>query len=82
MCTGADGVVCGHIHQPELRVIDDLLYCNDGDWVESCTALVEHRGGRLELVHWGDLQQPLKCEHAASTGGEFQLLQLPRLSAR
>jgi UDP-2,3-diacylglucosamine pyrophosphatase LpxH len=79
---GFDGVVCGHIHQPELRVIDDLLYCNDGDWVESCTALVEHRGGRLGLVHWGDLQQPIKCEHAASTGGEFQLLQLPRLSAR
>jgi UDP-2,3-diacylglucosamine pyrophosphatase LpxH len=79
---GFDGVVCGHIHQPELRVIDDLLYCNDGDWVESCTALVEHRSGRLELVHWGDLQQPLKCEHAASVGGDFQLLQLPRLSAR
>jgi hypothetical protein len=44
---GFDGVICGHIHQPELRVIDDTLYCNDGDWVESCTALVEHRDGRL-----------------------------------
>ena len=79
---GFDGVVCGHIHQPELRVIDDVLYCNDGDWVESCTALVEYRSGRLELVHWGDLQQPLKCERTAGAATEFQLLRLPRLSAR
>jgi len=77
-----DGIVCGHIHQPELRVIDDILYCNDGDWVESCTALVEHRDGRLELVHWGDLQQNLKCERTASATADFQLLQLPRLPAR
>ncbi len=79
---GFDGVICGHIHQPELRVIDDTLYCNDGDWVESCTALVEHRDGRLELIHWGDLRQRLKCEHSAAGGESFQLLQLPRLSAR
>ncbi|MCS6811739.1 MAG: UDP-2,3-diacylglucosamine diphosphatase [Tepidimonas sp.] len=50
---GLDGVVCGHIHRPEIRVIDGVLYCNDGDWVESLSALVEHRDGRLELVHWG-----------------------------
>lgn len=49
---GHQGVVCGHIHRAELRDIDGVLYCNDGDWVESCTALVEHRDGRLELVHW------------------------------
>jgi UDP-2,3-diacylglucosamine pyrophosphatase LpxH len=49
---GAHGVVCGHIHHAEIREIDGVLYCNDGDWVESCTALVEHRDGRLELVHW------------------------------
>ena len=36
-----DGIVCGHIHRPEIRDIDGVLYCNDGDWVESCTALVE-----------------------------------------
>jgi UDP-2,3-diacylglucosamine pyrophosphatase LpxH len=47
-----DGVVCGHIHQAEIRDIDGILYCNDGDWVESCTALVEFHDGRLELVHW------------------------------
>lgn len=47
---GADGVVCGHIHHAEMREIDGILYCNDGDWVESLTALVEHRDGRLEIV--------------------------------
>lgn len=49
---GYQGVVCGHIHRPEMRTIDGTLYCNDGDWVESLSALVEHMDGRLELVHW------------------------------
>jgi UDP-2,3-diacylglucosamine pyrophosphatase LpxH len=49
---GYQGVVCGHIHRPEMRTIDGTLYCNDGDWVESLSALVEHLDGRLELVHW------------------------------
>lgn len=49
---GHDGVVCGHIHRPEMRHIDGTLYCNDGDWVESLSALVEHHDGRLEIVHW------------------------------
>ncbi len=49
---GHDGVVCGHIHRAEIREIAGILYCNDGDWVESCSALVEHYGGQLELVHW------------------------------
>jgi UDP-2,3-diacylglucosamine pyrophosphatase LpxH len=49
---GHQGVVCGHIHRAEMREIDGVLYCNDGDWVESRTALVEHFDGRLELVHW------------------------------
>jgi UDP-2,3-diacylglucosamine pyrophosphatase LpxH len=49
---GHHGVVCGHIHRAEMRQIDGILYCNDGDWVESCTALVEHQSGRLELVRW------------------------------
>jgi UDP-2,3-diacylglucosamine pyrophosphatase LpxH len=48
---GHDGVVCGHIHRAEMRTINGVLYCNDGDWVESCTALVEHANGRLELMH-------------------------------
>ena len=51
---GLDGVVCGHIHQAEIRDIGGVLYCNDGDWVESLTALVEHHDGRLEIVDWSD----------------------------
>jgi UDP-2,3-diacylglucosamine pyrophosphatase LpxH len=51
---GLDGVVCGHIHKAEVAAVGDLLYCNDGDWVESCTALVEHGDGRLEIVEWAE----------------------------
>ncbi len=49
---GFDGVVCGHIHHAEMREVGGVLYINDGDWVESCTALVEHEDGRLELIDW------------------------------
>jgi UDP-2,3-diacylglucosamine pyrophosphatase LpxH len=49
---GHDGVVCGHIHRAEMRDINGTLYCNDGDWVESRSALVEHLDGHLELVYW------------------------------
>jgi UDP-2,3-diacylglucosamine pyrophosphatase LpxH len=52
-----DGVVCGHIHSAEIRDFDGVLYCNDGDWVESCTALVEHRNGQLEILNWAELRQ-------------------------
>jgi UDP-2,3-diacylglucosamine pyrophosphatase LpxH len=51
---GVQGVVCGHIHHAELREIDGVLYANDGDWVESLTALVEHADGRLEIVDWSE----------------------------
>lgn len=50
---GFDGVVCGHIHKAEMRTVDGLLYCNDGDWVESMTALVEDHRGELHLLRWG-----------------------------
>jgi UDP-2,3-diacylglucosamine pyrophosphatase LpxH len=50
-----DGVVCGHIHKAELRTIHGILYGNSGDWVESCTALVEHLDGRLEILHWTEM---------------------------
>ena len=49
---GAQGVVCGHIHHAEMRDIDGILYCNDGDWVESLTALAEHADGTLEIIDW------------------------------
>lgn len=53
---GVDGVVCGHIHRAEIRDIDGVLYCNDGDWVESCTALVEDMNGRLALWSWPEVR--------------------------
>jgi UDP-2,3-diacylglucosamine pyrophosphatase LpxH len=49
---GCDGVVCGHIHKAEIRDVDGLVYCNDGDWVESLSALVETVEGELQLVYW------------------------------
>jgi UDP-2,3-diacylglucosamine pyrophosphatase LpxH len=52
---GLDGVVCGHIHHAEMREVNGVLYLNDGDWVESCTALVEHHDGKLELLDWAAL---------------------------
>ena len=51
---GVDGVVAGHIHTAEFRLIDGVEYYNDGDWVEGCTALVEHFDGRMEILHWAD----------------------------
>jgi UDP-2,3-diacylglucosamine pyrophosphatase LpxH len=45
-------MICGHIHRAEIRDIDGVTYCNDGDWVESCSALLEDFDGRLSLVHW------------------------------
>ncbi len=53
---GFDGVVCGHIHHAEVRHLNGVLYCNDGDWVESCTALVEHFDGRLEVLRWMEVR--------------------------
>jgi len=49
---GVDGVVCGHIHHAEIRMIGDVLYLNDGDWVESCSALVEDARGNMEILRW------------------------------
>ena len=51
---GVHGVVCGHIHHAEIREIDGILYANDGDWVESLTALAEHADGTLEIVRWAE----------------------------
>ena len=49
-----DIVVCGHIHKAAIQPMDGVLYVNCGDWVESCTAVVEHMDGRLELIQWAD----------------------------
>jgi len=69
---GADGVVCGHIHHAEIREIAGVTYCNDGDWVESCTALVEHADGRLEILRWVEDQaaflQPASSRQTTAVG--------------
>jgi UDP-2,3-diacylglucosamine pyrophosphatase LpxH len=53
---GMDGVVCGHIHRPEIRDIDGVTYYNDGDWVESLSALVETEEGEMKLITWLDVE--------------------------
>lgn len=74
-----DGVICGHIHHPEMRTIDGIRYVNTGDWVESCTALVEHHDGHLEIVRWvpehrgvseAILQEPLVTGDGHATRAE------------
>ena len=63
---GCDGVVCGHIHKAEVREINGILYCNDGDWVESLTALAEDFDGKLQLIHWrGRLAAPMNLGRIA-----------------
>ena len=62
---GLDGVICGHIHHAEIRQSQGVLYCNDGDWVESCTALVEDFDGSLSILHWADERLKLREEIAA-----------------
>lgn len=52
---GLDGVICGHIHWAALKQVGGLVYANCGDWVDSCTAIVEHEDGRLELVDWASI---------------------------
>jgi UDP-2,3-diacylglucosamine pyrophosphatase LpxH len=64
---GANGVVCGHIHTAEIRTIGNVTYYNDGDWVESCTALVEHSDGRMEILDWAELKRSLKLPLASVT---------------
>ena len=55
------GAICGHIHTPENRMIDGIHYLNDGDWVESCTALVEHFDGRFEIIYWHGVKPELEA---------------------
>jgi UDP-2,3-diacylglucosamine pyrophosphatase LpxH len=67
---GADTVVCGHIHHPEMREINGILYCNDGDWVESCTSLVEDMNGQLRLIEWPKLREQLDVPPMALPAGQ------------
>ena len=67
---GVQGVVCGHIHHAELRQIDGILYANDGDWVESLTALAEHADGRLEIIEWAPHFQSARQANALAAQAE------------
>lgn len=58
---GYDGVICGHIHSAAIRPLDGVLYVNTGDWVESCTAVVEEADGRLALIDWAQLTREAKA---------------------
>lgn len=68
---GTDGVICGHIHHAVIRADDRLTYINCGDWVESCTAVVEHFDGRLEIVEW--IALPLDAVSATASPASSQL---------
>ena len=59
----AVGVICGHTHHAEIRNVGDIIMLNDGDWVESCTALVEHFDGRFEILRWREIMA-LNIAHA------------------
>lgn len=61
---GLDGVICGHIHRPEIRVVDGVRYCNDGDWVEHCSALIEDCHGTLSVITWTERLDVLKVGRA------------------
>ncbi|MEP9357908.1 UDP-2,3-diacylglucosamine diphosphatase [Sphingomonas sp. KR3-1] len=63
---GVDGVIAGHIHTAEIREINGIAYYNDGDWVEGCTALVEHYDGTMEILHWAE--EMTKRESEAASG--------------
>jgi len=65
---GLDGVICGHIHSATIKPLDGVLYANCGDWVDSCTAIVEHFDGRLELIEWGATPLPAEQEAAVPAG--------------
>jgi len=71
---GVDGVVCGHIHAAAIREIHGIRYVNCGDWVDSCTAIVEHKDGRFELVEWVGEQA---SDGASGPTGDSELADLP-----
>jgi UDP-2,3-diacylglucosamine pyrophosphatase LpxH len=67
---GVDMVVCGHIHKAEVRDINGVLYCNDGDWVESCTSLVEDQNGHMRLIEWPKLREQIDVPALALPSGQ------------
>jgi UDP-2,3-diacylglucosamine pyrophosphatase LpxH len=64
---GFDGVICGHIHHAEIKEINGVMYMNDGDWVESCTAIVEHHDGRWEIITWTKERDDVDIDNTSSS---------------
>jgi UDP-2,3-diacylglucosamine pyrophosphatase LpxH len=62
---GVDGVVCGHIHRAQIQMLDGIQYMNCGDWVESCTTLIEDEFGQISLLHWSEQQEWLKASRTS-----------------
>lgn len=72
---GLDGVICGHIHSATVKETDGITYINCGDWVDSCTAIVEHMNGRMELIHgW----KPAALQDAANDAGRVPATHVAR----
>jgi UDP-2,3-diacylglucosamine pyrophosphatase LpxH len=61
-----DGVICGHIHHAEIKEVNDIIYMNDGDWVESMSALVEHHTGEWEIIYWTEIKSNVDINNASS----------------
>ena len=74
---GFDGAICGHIHYGHLRRIEGVLYLNDGDWVEHCTALTEDALGRFQLLHWSE--RPVTLGHVTAGGVQASPERVPAL---
>jgi UDP-2,3-diacylglucosamine pyrophosphatase LpxH len=75
-----DGVICGHIHKAEMREIGGVLYVNDGDWVESCTAVVEHGDGRLEILNWARMRSWSMVDRARRVDDALQPIPEPSIA--
>ena len=83
---GVDGVICGHIHAAAIKELDGIRYLNCGDWVDSCTAIVEHTDGRMELIEWGVQAPPAQRDGATDAEPETapatgRALSAPRIAA-
>ena len=85
-----DGVICGHIHHAAIEAFGDVQYINTGDWVESCTAVVEHFDGRMEILHWPHMKAepsslpenfvPVLIEGRSARGRTESCLRLPAMT--
>lgn len=70
-----DGWICGHIHFGGIRQYENLIYCNDGDWVEHCTALMETHEGEMQLWHWSEKQKCIAREKTVAESGQAKFSQ-------